>query len=72
MEKLLLIKNVATRWYKSERFVRNRTSRLWTVRHGQPRLAFVRIGNALRFRESDVLQYEKLFVKGTSKNEKSV
>jgi hypothetical protein len=69
MEKLLVIKDVGKRWDKGDRFVRNRTSKLWTTRHGQPRLSFVRLGNQLRFRETDILAYEKLLVKAPSKNE---
>ena len=69
MEKLLLITDVKHRWTKEERFIRNRTSLLWTTRHKVPRLAFVRLGNQLRFREKDILEYEKHFVKGASKND---
>jgi hypothetical protein len=71
MEKLLKFKDVEERWGKGERFVRNRTSKLWTTRHGTPRLSFVRLGNVLRFREADVLAYEKACVKARSPNEAS-
>jgi hypothetical protein len=69
MEKLLKIRDLEIRWDKGERFVRNRTSKLWTTRHGTPRLSFVRLGNVLRFREADVLAYEKACVKAISPSE---
>ncbi len=71
MKKLMKLKAVGDRWDRSDRFVRNRTSLLWTTRHNVPRLSFVRIGNRLLFREADVIEYEQHFVRGTSKNEAS-
>jgi hypothetical protein len=71
MKNLMKPQAVAERWHKCERFVRNRTSLLWTTRHNVPRLSFVRMGNRLLFREADILEYEQRFVKGTSKNEAS-
>ncbi len=69
MQPLFKVEDVAVRWCKARRFVLNRTSRLWTRRHKQPRLAFIRIGKKLFFREADILEYEQRFVKGPSKNE---
>ena len=53
MENLFQDTDLAARWGVSKEFVR-RASR----KGAKPRLKFIRIGNRLRFRESDVTEYE--------------
>ena len=64
MEKLLTLEEVAEVLGVSERFVRNKTSR-----KAVPRLSFVRVGNRLRFRRSDVELFCAMNEKASSKND---
>lgn len=64
MEQLLKLKEVAAMTRNCDRFIRNATGK-----RAKPRLKFIRLGNRLRFREADVLEWLKHYEKYPSKNE---